>query len=162
MLKSNKTCCFTGHRIIDRRIVPDLQNCLRDTVESLYDRGYTNFISGGAMGFDLYAAVEVLNLKANCPDVTLRLALPCLGHFRKWRPADVQLFRHVFERCNDVEYISREYYNGCTMVRNKFMVDNSNLCVAFLSDTNKGGTLATVKFARQKGMDVMNLYDILN
>ena len=161
MLNSNKTCCFTGHRIIEKGAVTRLQNRLRSTVESLYDRGYTNFISGGAMGFDLLAAVEVLNMRAVFPEVSLKLALPCLGHFRKWRPSDIQLFSHVFERCNDVQYISREYYNGCTMVRNKYMVDGSNVCVAYLSDTQKGGTFATVKFARQKGIDVINLHEDL-
>ena len=162
MLNSVKTCCFTGHRAIERNVIPALQDELRDAIESLYHRGYTNFISGGAIGFDLLAAVTVLNFKSIQPDVTLVLALPCLGHFRKWGEHDIRLFHRVLERSNDVVYLSREYYNGCTMARNRYMVDNSNVCVAYLSQTSKGGTVATVRFAQQKGIEIINLYDKIN
>ena len=149
MLHSTKTCCFSGHRALPREIVPDLQNRLHKLIVELHERGYTNFISGGAVGFDLLAAVTVLNAKANYPDISLVLALPCHGHDRKWSTADRQLFLRVLEKCDDVVYVSQEYTQGCMMARNRYMVERSNVCICYLTQKT-GGTAATVNFAKQK------------
>jgi len=156
MLHSTKTCCFSGHRALPHDIVPDLQNKLHKLIVELHEQGYSNFISGGAIGFDLLAAVTVLNAKANYPDISLVLALPCHGHHRKWGAADRQLFLRVLEKCDDVVYVSQEYTQGCMMTRNRYMIERSSMCICYLTQAT-GGTAATFNYAKQKRIQVVNL-----
>ena len=78
------TACFTGYR---PKKLPwgynessleciKLKLRLGEAILSAYDNGYRRFISGGAIGVDLYAAAEVIRLKEIKPDVELVLALP--------------------------------------------------------------------------------------
>ena len=66
----SKRVAFTGYRPQkmpfgfdeqDERCV-DFKKRLRDTIESFIWQGYQHFISGGAMGMDMYAAEMVLEL----------------------------------------------------------------------------------------------------
>ena len=43
-------------------------------------------------------------------------------------------------------------------VRNKHLVDNSSVCIAYLTQ-NGGGTFFTVNYARYKGLKIYNLAD---
>ena len=67
---------FTGHRTY-RGAAAD---ALRRTVGELYARGFRNFLSGMAVGFDLAAAEAVLELRERAPGVRLVAAVP----FRVW------------------------------------------------------------------------------
>ena len=69
-----KTCAFTGHRPQnlpfgfneeDERCI-DLKKALREQIINLIEKkGVTHFISGMAIGVDMYAAEIVLGLKAS-------------------------------------------------------------------------------------------------
>lgn len=59
--------------------------------------------------------------------------------------------------CSDkVVYTSERYYNGCMHKRNRHLVDNSSLCICYLTKQN-GGTVYTVKYAKEKGFAVVNI-----
>lgn len=58
MKERERTCCFTGHRIISAQVVPQLKAELAQTVTRLIDQGVTQFVTGGALGFDTMAAVK--------------------------------------------------------------------------------------------------------
>lgn len=69
----SKRVAFTGYRPQkmpfgfdeqDERCV-DFKKRLRDTIESFIWQGYQHFISGGALGMDMYAAEAVLDLKSS-------------------------------------------------------------------------------------------------
>ena len=64
---SRTSVAFTGHRTY-RGAAAD---ALRRTVGELYARGFRNFLSGMAMGFDLAAAEAVLELRERAPGVRL-------------------------------------------------------------------------------------------
>ena len=49
---------------------------LYNTIESLIDQGYKHFISGGALGMDMFAAEAVLRLKEKHPEITLEMVSP--------------------------------------------------------------------------------------
>ena len=81
-----KTCAFTGHRPqklpfgfneADERCTA-LKKLLRTKIiEYIETEHVTHFISGMALGTDMYAAEIVLGLKAAYPGITLTCALPC-------------------------------------------------------------------------------------
>ena len=73
-----RACCLTGHRVLpsdpDERM--ELTHNLRKTVARLAQEGIQVFYTGGALGFDTLAAVTVLELKAQFPQIQLYLAVP--------------------------------------------------------------------------------------
>ena len=79
MIPRDKICCFTGHRDIPARILPDLKRRLAETVELLIGQGVCCFAAGGARGFDALAARVVLEMRERYPPVKLILVLPFEG-----------------------------------------------------------------------------------
>lgn len=150
--------CFTGHRAMTAEQITSVSALLRGRVASLARQGVVNFYAGGALGFDLAASVTVLNLKAEIPTLTLNLALPCPDYEKKWKNSDKELFARVVSRADSVVYVSPSYTNFCMQLRNRYMVDRSSVCVAYMTEES-GGTVNTVAYARKKGIRVINLAD---
>ena len=79
-----KRCAFTGYRPTkmpfgydenDPRCI-EFKARLRDTIETLIGEGYAHFISGGALGMDMFAAEAVLELKGKYPWIILEMVSP--------------------------------------------------------------------------------------
>ncbi len=152
----SKTCSFTGHRIIDTSSSPKVMSELLETCKDLVSRGFDTFISGGARGFDLLAAESVLTLKKTHPHIRLVMALPCKNQTQGWGKADKERYENILALCDQVEYISENYFEGCMQIRNRFMINNSSICVAYLKNA-RGGTYSTVLYAKEQGIQVINL-----
>ena len=58
-MTSEKTCCFAGHRKLPIRQIERIVLNLDREVDNLIAQGVTDFISGGALGFDHIAAIYV-------------------------------------------------------------------------------------------------------
>lgn len=151
------TCSFTGHRYISGSKLRELSDKLQHELRLLIDEGYTSFISGGAIGFDLLAARTVIKLREEFPHIRLDLALPCADQAKKWNPQQQQAYRDILRQADSVTYVSPEYYSGCMHKRNRFLIDNSSVCVAFYNGT-RGGTAYTVSYAADRSVRVVNLY----
>ena len=72
------TCAFTGHRNIKEAHKKALPDLLSRAIFYAYEKGCRRFVTGGALGFDTYAAREVLRFRISHPDVSLVLFLPFL------------------------------------------------------------------------------------
>ena len=154
---SPNTCaCFTGHRAMTEDELKNAASLVSRQVEALYSKGVKNYYAGGAIGFDLAAAVTVLNMKRVYPDITLNLALPCPEYQGKWTRAQIELFERVRSRADSEVYVSDSYHRGCMHARNKYMVDRSVICIAYMKK-KEGGTYNTVSYALKKGLEVINL-----
>lgn len=136
---SRTSVAFTGHRTY-RGAAAD---ALRRTVGELYARGFRNFLSGMAVGFDLAAAEAVLELRERAPGVRLVAAVPFRGQEMRFSPADRERFRRVLAEADSVEVLAPAYHRGCYAVRNDFLVDNARVLVAWY-DGSPGGTRYTV------------------
>lgn len=150
------TCCFTGHRIITGELKISVFNQLCDTVRELYLNGITNFISGGALGFDTLAAFAVLHLKRKFPRMKLILALPCRDQDFKWSRSDKETYRKILDAADEVICLNKSYCPGCMHQRNRLMVNLSSICVSYCKRTS-GGTAYTINLAQGEGLKVINL-----
>lgn len=154
----DQTACFTGHR----KIAPGQQNLvagrLINTIESLISEGYRYFGAGGALGFDTIAAQCILHLKKQYPHIKLILVLPCKTQTQSWDSEDIAIYEQIKKQADKVVYTSKEYTRDCMFRRNRHLVDNSSVCIAYLTQ-NKGGTAYTVDYARKKGVRIINLAD---
>ncbi len=152
----NQTVCFTGHRKIPAESVKDLSLNLRRTLIEQINKGYRFFGAGGALGFDTIAAQTVLELKATYPDVKLILVLPCLSQTKGWSAHDIEIYEDIKSKAYKVVYTSQEYTKGCMQKRNRHLVDNSSVCICYLTK-NTGGTAYTVNYAHKNNLSVINL-----
>ncbi|MDL2273764.1 DUF1273 domain-containing protein [Oscillospiraceae bacterium OttesenSCG-928-G22] len=151
-----KTCCFTGHRKLPKEKIEQIVVALDCEVERLIEQGVTNFISGGALGFDQIAASLIVAKKEMGRDVRLIFALPCRNQDERWNDRQKQLYHNLLAEADEVIHVSEEYSDGCMKRRNRYMVDNSAYCIcARLYPLS--GTEQTVKYARQKGLRVINV-----
>lgn len=149
------TVCFTGHRVIsksDDQTIVQLDKLL----ELLYQRGYRDFLCGGALGFDLFAAEHVVALRDKHPDVRLIFCLPCADQSAKWKRADCSHYERLLYLSDETRVLSPRYYEGCMQARNAYMVDRSYLCVAYMARL-RGGTLSTVRYALSQDVPVINI-----
>ena len=151
-----KTVCFTGHRTIPMLKKWKIEKKLKETLEALIDNGYCYFGAGGALGFDTIAAQTVLGLKKKHPEIKLILVLPCKNQTRGWEEKDVSVYESIIEQADKVVYTQEHYDRGCMFKRNRHLVENSSVCVAYLTE-EKGGTAYTVNYANQKGVKVINI-----
>ncbi len=154
----NTSCSFTGHRVIDERKENEVRQKVFYTIIDLIESGVTEFIAGGALGFDTIAAETVLLLKEKYPDITLRLILPCPEQSIKWKDKDKAKYREILLLADSTEYVSPYYTDTCMLDRNRVMVDNSSVLIAYYDGRRRSGTAMTVNYALKNGVKVINLF----
>ena len=152
----NHTVCFTGHRRILQEHFGTLAQRLKTILVQLINEGYVYFGAGGALGFDTLAAQTVLELKNEYPEIKLILVLPCLSQTRGWSTRDIEIYEAIKSKADKVVYTSQEYTRGCMHKRNRYLVDNSSVCICYLTKQT-GGTAYTVDYARKNLLTVINL-----
>ena len=131
-----------------------LEALLRELIEK---EGFTDFRAGGAVGFDSVAALTVLKLKEDYPNVKLHLILPCKNQERFFSAFERNLYKYTIEKADSVSYIQEKYSDGVMHIRNRALVTGSDLCIAYLAIA-KGGTFQTVNIARRQKVRVINVY----
>ena len=156
-------CAFTGHRPKSfpwkyDETAPDcvrLKEVLAVQIKLLADRGVTDWLSGMALGVDLWAAEMVLDLKKKNPALRLHCILPCEGQEAKWPAAEQERYRSILRRADKVVYVSHAYHSNCMLERNRCMVDQASVLLAVYNGTCRSGTGMTVRYAKQLGREVI-------
>ena len=152
----NQTCCFTGHRIIPEKEYLIIQKRLEKELIELIHQGFRFFSAGGALGFDTIAASVVLKLKPEFPHIRLILVLPCKDQIKSWSEKDKKIYNQIQNKADKIVYTSEYYYNGCMHKRNRHLIDNSGICICYLTK-DSGGTAYTVNYAKQKEIKIINI-----
>ena len=150
------TCCLTGHRNLSHKKIERIVKRLDEEVDRLIQKGVTNFISGGAIGFDQISASLVISKKEQGADIRLIFALPCRNQDEKWTDRQKQLYRSLLTEADEIIYVSDEYTADCMKERNKYMVENSAYCIcALLRDISDTGQ--ATRYAQQQGLQIINV-----
>ena len=161
----DNSCAFTGHRPhkfpwryneADERCVA-MKAALREQIIALAEAGITDFYSGGADGVDCWAALIVLELKKTNPALRLHCILPHEGQADKWSDSAQERYRSILSQADTVEYVSHEYYDGCMLDRNRRLVEATGSLLAVYNGEWRGGTAATVRYARKLGRRIIIL-----
>ena len=106
---NTKTCSFTGHRPQhlpfgmnenDERCVRLKEIPKEEIINFIEKEDVTLFITGMALGVDLYAAEIVLDLKARYPSITLESAIPCETQAVKWSMAQRERYYDIAAQCD--------------------------------------------------------------
>ncbi len=156
-----KTVCFTGHREIPAQDYEKLNAVLLQTVENCIAEDACIFRTGGALGFDTMAALAVLQLRQKYPNIRLELILPSPEQPDMWKESDVILYRQILSQANAYRYLSSGYYPGVLQLRNRALVEGADICIAYLRTSHGGGAAYTAAYALKKGLELINLQDLL-
>ena len=62
---------------------------------------------------------------------------------------------YIKNQADKVIYMSKEYEKDCMLMRNKFMVDNSNFVIAMWDGRKYGGTFYTLKCAEKLNKQII-------
>lgn len=146
-------CVFTGHRELGKDFSP---RALQTAIIECIEKGVTVFYNGVARGFDLLAAEAVLNLK-KIYDIKLIACVPYYGQERGYNDEERARYCSILSKADEVVVLSEEYYKGCLLRRNDYMVERADCMIAYLSK-EQGGTAYTVnKFRKKKGDNIFFL-----
>ena len=144
--KQPTSCAFTGHRKLDKEFSP--QKLLTE-IERLIQFGVTDFYNGMAMGFDLLAAECVLLFKKRYPSIRLIACIPCYGQERYFSEEDKARYIHLLKVADKKLILSENYYKGCMQVRDQYMIDHTDILLAYCKK-DTGGAAYTVKYCQKK------------
>lgn len=158
----DKVCCFTGHRPQslpfgfneDDVRCKRLKELLKTEIVKMIGQGVTAFVSGMALGIDLFAAELVLELQKQYPEITLECAIPCENQAARWNEAARDRYFGIIERCDSETLLQTRYTPDCMQKRNEYMVNKSDYIIAVWNG-RPSGTGNTVNYARQQGKAVI-------
>lgn len=150
-----KICIFTGHRELPPHREA-LLAALRRHITALHADGFTDFLCGGAMGFDLLAAQTVLDLRPILPELRLLMILPCEGQDRAYPPEEKTRYREVLSQADLVRYTAHTYYKGCMLARDRVLAEAADYCLCYLTRST-GGTAYTVRQCALRDVPICNL-----
>ena len=144
-------CAFTGHRNFDYyNEIRSLERAVESAI--IYDDVDT-FYNGMARGFDLAAAQTVIQLKRRYK-IKLIACVPFYGQKETLNAFDRKIYEEVLEHCNEIIVLSQDYYPGCMYKRNRYMVNNCDMVIAYYRG-KRGGTQYTVKYAEEQGKKIV-------
>lgn len=153
----DSSCAFTGHRPhkfpwryneAESRCLA-LKAALTEQIIRLVDAGITDFYSGGADGVDCWASLIVLELRKRNPALRLHMLLPHEGQADKWSDSAQERYHLILKQADSIEYVSHAYYDGCMLDRNHRLVEAAETLLAVYNGERRGGTAATVRYARK-------------
>lgn len=158
-------CAFTGHRPerlpwggdeTDARCAA-LRHRMEQVVTELHAQGFETFLCGMARGCDTLFAESVLAVQRRCPELRLVAMIPCPSQPDAWPEADRARYSRLLAACSEVRVLEASYSDGCMLRRNRTMADAAALLVT-VYDGGPGGTAATIRYARQKGKQILPLW----
>ena len=158
-----KTCAFTGHRPQNLlwQFNENDKNCLKlkqilnQQISQLAEKGFTDFLSGMALGSDTWAAEAVLNLRKKNPALKLHCILPCKTQAEKWPVSEQERYQKILAQADSIFFTSRNYHPNCMLERNRFMVEKAHLLLAVYNGQPHSGTAAAVRHAQRLGCDII-------
>ena len=148
-------CCFSGHRP-EKLNEPEaeIKQWLSEQIDSAIAAGYTTFISGCAMGVDIWAAQIVFQKKQQNPSLRLIAATPWPGFSNKWSIDWQAQYSDLLKNADLIIPVSNHYHKSVFQQRNEWMVDHSNRVIAYFNGA-PGGTKNTIDYATSKGIEVV-------
>jgi uncharacterized phage-like protein YoqJ len=140
-----------------------LEKRLKEEIEKSIEMGYDTFIIGACYGFDLLAAEIILKKQQIISvDISNKIhliaAVPFQGQAVNFSQSDQDLYYKVLDQCDEVVTLNPSYRRGCYSERNRWMVDHASHLICYFNG-KPSGTGNTVKYAKKKGLSIVNLYN---
>ena len=149
--KKEKRVAVTGHRKLESEFNPvELYNIFLQVSEK-----YDTFLIGMAIGFDseCFKALEKIR---KIKDINIVACVPCLEQSLRFSILQKKEYERMIKSADQVIVLQDKYDFACMHNRNKFMVDNASLLIAY-KRKNTGGTVFTINYANEKNVPVIRI-----
>lgn len=139
---------FTGHRPSD--LPPGFgyagfAHILDRWLEANPAADHYEFICGGALGIDSYAAQYAID---HGIDLHLALPFPADVMSKFWKPWDAKRLHDHIDAAMTVTCAAQTFEFAHYQTRNMMMVDGCDILLAFWSGKQQGGTANCIRYAR--------------
>ena len=104
---------------------------------------------------DMDFAEAVLQAKKQHKNIVLEIAVPCRNQDMKWSKDDKKRYEKILNSADFVNVLSESYTSFCMQKRNEYMVNKSDLVIAFWNGEESGGTWNTMKYAQRKSKQLL-------
>lgn len=147
-----QACAFTGHR----DLTPEFSETkLYYALSDLLDEGVGTFYCGMARGFDLEALACLLSFRPK-RHFTVEACVPYEGHESSIPARERGRYRELLAACDRKTVLFPSYRNGCLLARDRYMVDRSDILLAYCTKET-GGAAYTVKYAESRGIEIRKI-----
>ena len=141
---------FIGHREIygHYRLEDQIEQIARD---KLYEKEYVEFYVGRNGDFDISVASAIKRAQKAVGHHN-----SCLILLQPYPMKDDEYYEKFYD---EVQYPvdSRTHPKAAITKRNRWMIENAELLVAFVEEGRNGGAMTTLKYAQTRGMEIINL-----
>ena len=141
---------FIGHREIygHYRLEDQIEKIVRD---KLCEKEYVEFYVGRNGDFDISVASAIKRAQNAVGHHN-----SCLILLQPYPMKDDEYYEKFYD---EVQYPvdSKTHPKAAITKRNRWMVENAELLVAFVEEGRKGGAMTTLKYAHARGMEIINL-----
>lgn len=160
-----KTVCFTGSRpkYLEGYKFENydyILDAIKSKLESLYDEGFREFITGGAQGIDQLVLYVLISMKTYKPDIIITVYLPYPSYGDQFNFGDLFSKRFLYNMLQKADYVSfianvtnQSETVPALFTRNVAMIDSSDRLVAFYK-TLTNGTKHAINEAKECGIEV--------
>ena len=150
------TVSFFGHRLVERasEIEVRLEILLHDLITQ---KEYVEFLIGRDGEFDLLAVSSIRRAvkQYGYGNTSIILVLPYMKAEYRDNEQNYLSYYDEAEICSES---SDAHYKSAIQVRNRSMVDRSDLVVCWIQHKS-GGAYSTMQYAKKQGKQVRNLAD---
>ena len=157
MTERQHTCCITGHR--PQKLIrseSDIRADLEQAIHQAVDDGITTFITGMAMGTDIWAGEIIIRLRSSNPEIVLITAIPFPSFPDRWGVDWKRRYYELLDSTDETHFICPHYSRSAFQLRNQWMVDRSSHVIAVFNG-ELGGTKNTIEYAKKNNLSVWYL-----
>ena len=150
------TVSFFGHRIvedpliIEQRLEPIIRNYLKE-------KEYVEFLVGRDGDFDQIVSATIRRCKRNYRDDNSAHVWVLPYPTAEFRDNE-ESYREYYDEVEICSSSAKGHFKGAYQIRNREMVDRSNL-VVFCVQHKSGGAWATMKYAKEQSIPYINVND---
>lgn len=146
-------CCFIGHKPEKLHVSEESAKAwLSQQIDQAIQDGFVTFISGMAMGIDIWAGQLVLEKKASHPGIHLIAVTPYPTFSWRWSEEWKQAYTALWEAADHRVTICKGFQQEAFDLRNKWLVDHSSRIIAFFNGSS-GGAFNTLEYAVSEGLE---------
>ena len=161
----NKKTCFIGHRYIYN--YTKIREKLYNIVEKEIKNGCKFFTMGTHGEFDEMALSVCRELRKIYTDIEIEVVItsfktiePIIDHDPIFGDEKYIPYSDVKTTMYDIE---EEHYKRKIVVSNQQMIDNCDTLICYVNPTKTyGGAILAYKYAKKKGLQLVNLYNQLS
>ena len=159
MMLDTFTVSFFGHRYIDNYFTVEkkLEELIRGLLES---KNYVEFLVGRDGEFDQIVASTVKVVKRSIGDDNSALVW-VMAYPKAEYSNNEESFDDYYDEIEVCEASSQCHFKSAIQVRNRNMVDRSDLVACFV-ERDSGGAYSTLQYARKQEKQVINLAESEN